>query len=496
MASRKKASALSGKQIEIESGSAWGKLPLIGGVLALAGLGGAAATAPDAGELWHAILVGYMFVLALGLGGMFFSIVQHLVRAGWSVAVRRISESLAITVPVTALFGFVIIFAGGPHVFEWMHHEVPYETTDARICGQELLDKATKFHETHGHGHQASHAVPDGDEHGAGQAAHVNKFEATRPEPYIPSCFKLRPIEEDVMLWSKASYLNSNAITIRMTVYWVVWTFLALMFWGQSRKMDTLKDPAEIAVIANRLRFWAAPGVMMFGLSMTFSAFDFLMSLDPHWFSTIFGVYFFASAMVATYSFMAITIALLQRSGYMVGVVTQEHFHDIGKFMFGFTVFWAYIGFSQYFLIWYADIPEETHWFAYRGHGSWLTLSLVLVFGRFVLPWFFLLRRGIKRNSAALIAIGAFILSMLFVDMFWLVQPAQAHHQAVEALIEGDFELAHQFETTFVLHAADVLAWLGAFGVFLAMFGWSLTSGKLVPIKDPRLDESLNHENF
>ena len=204
---------------------------------------------------------------------------------------------------------------------------------------------------------------------------------------------------------------------------------LAIMFrrWSTAQdKLDPVKDREQILNISVRARYFAAPALATFALSLTFGAFDFLMSLDPHWFSTIFGVYIFAGSSLTMFSFMAVVLTLLRRSGYLEGVVTQEHFHDLGKFMFGFTVFWAYIGFSQYFLIWYADIPEETHWFAYRGHGQWLYLSLLVVFGRFVIPWFGLLRRGWKRNMNYLLFPGLFIIGMEFVDMFWLVQPAHA----------------------------------------------------------------------
>ena len=149
--------------------------------------------------------------------------------------------------------------------------------------------------------------------------------------------------------------------------------------------------------------------------------------------------------------------------------------------MFAFTVFWGYIGFSQYFLIWYASIPEETYWFSYRGHGDWLTLSLVLVFVRFVLPFLGIMSRTIKRNPRTLAFWCVWILVAEFIDMYWLVQPALAHTRGIEQIR---------------LDLADITTLAGVAGVLGAVFTWGLVNRPLVPLKDPRLEESINHENF
>ena len=176
-------------------------------------------------------------------------------------------------------------------------------------------------------------------------------------------------VAKDPMLSAKVAYLNEGAAKVRYLIYLAIWFGLGISFWRWSTSQDKAKGD-DIAGFTHKMRWLAPLSIIGFAASLSFGAFDFMMSLDPHWFSTIFGVYYFSSSVLSTFAFLVIIAALLQRSGYLNGVVTAEHYHDLGKFMFGFTVFWAYIGFSQYFLIWYADIPEETYFFSYRGHGQ------------------------------------------------------------------------------------------------------------------------------
>ncbi|EDM75338.1 hypothetical protein PPSIR1_01142 [Plesiocystis pacifica SIR-1] len=433
-AHKKKVADLEDNQITVDPGSIWAKVWMVGIGLAILGFAiGFAGPSPfkedDAiqAKLWTGYLNGFMFALSLGLGGLVFVIIQHLVRANWSVAVRRIAEHAMFTLPFVALGGIPLLLGPGHHVFEWMHTE----------------------HVLH-----------------------------------------------DPMIKAKLAYLNHGSFKARFGLYLAIWSGLSIAFWNWSRKQDDAKSTEEAAEYAYKQRFLAPIGLIAFALSMTFGAFDFMMSLDPHWFSTMYGVYIFAGVALAIHSLLVVVIHFLQRGGMLKDVVTAEHFHDLGKFMFGFTVFWTYIGFSQYFLIWYANIPEETHWFMYRAHGQWLNLSYLVIFGRFVIPFFLLLRRGWKRNSNYLVWMAFWIIFMEFIDIFWLVQPPFAHHAASRAEEAGAMELAHHFHSYINVTAADVGFFVAFVGVFLTVFGYSLKSMKLVPIQDPRLEESLNHENF
>lgn len=405
-------------QIHLAQGSLWRKMPIIGAVLGIAGLGGAAGMmAGHEHQFWYSYLVAYMVFLAFGLGGLFFVIVQHLVRAGWSIAVRRLAENVMITLPVMALLGLPIVFVGLHDLYHW---------TDVEA------------------------------------------------------------VKHDVMLSAKASYLNEGFFKIRMGVYFAVWTLLALYFYGTSTKMDNApRDVAEKA--AATMRNVSAPALLLFALSLTFGAFDLLMSLDPHWFSTMFGVYYFAGAALSIMALLTLLVILLHKSGYLRGVVTVEHYHDLGKFMFGFTVFYTYIAFSQYFLIWYANIPEETAWFGYRIADDFLKLTVLLCLGRFFIPFFYLLRRPVKRSAALLIPATLWILFMEVVDMYWLVQPVLAHHHALES---ADHHM------TMHLGPLDFLTLLGVGGIFIAVLTWACGRKALVPTGDPRIAESVRFENF
>jgi hypothetical protein len=282
---------------------------------------------------------------------------------------------------------------------------------------------------------------------------------------------------QDAVLQAKAPYLNEASFRIRSLVYIGIWSLMAFVFWSWSTKQDTAADPKPYS---HKMRFWSTICILVFAMTMTFGAFDWLMSLDPHWFSTIFGIYFFAGCVSIIASSLALTTILLHRSGYLRGVVTIEHFHDLGKWMFAFSVFWGYIGFSQFFLIWYASIPEETFWFSYRGHGDWLTLSILLIFVRFALPFVGIMSRKIKRNPRTLAFWAVWIIVAEFIDMYWLVQPALAERRHSEHIRPDLY---------------DITTWVGVAGILLAVFTWALQRNALVPMRDPRLEESMNHEN-
>lgn len=405
------------EQVHLAKGSVWRFLPIIGLLLAGGGLGGAfALKAGHDHAFWYAYLTAFYGFLAIGLGGLFFVILQHLVRAGWSIAVRRLAENAMITLPFLCLVGLPIVLFGMHDLYHW--------TDTAAVAA-------------------------------------------------------------DPMLSAKSSYLNQGAFNIRVAVYFTVWTLLSSLFYYWSTSGDA--DPVRAIRNHDRARAFAAPALFLFALSLTFAAFDFLMSLDPHWFSTMFGVYYFAGCCLSIHAFLTLMAVLLRKSGYLRGVVTDEHYHDLGKFLFGFTVFYTYIGFSQYFLIWYANIPEETLWFQYRIADDFLKVTFLLCLGRFFLPFFFLLPRAVKRNPVTLTIAAVWILCMEFVDMFWIVQPVLAHHHAIES---GDHHM------TMHLGGLDALTFVGVLGVFLAAFSFALGRKALVPINDPRITESIKFENF
>ncbi len=382
----------------------WQRMPMVGLVLAVVGLGaslaGGLASPAAHSQLWHSWLVGALFALSLGLGGLFFVLVQHSTQAGWSVVVRRIGENAMATLPFVALL-FVPLLFGLGDLFHWSHADA---------------------------------------------------------------------VAADPLLQHKSPYLNVPFFLIRALVYFGVWSFLAFWFGRQSRVQDTTGDHN----LTRRMRRMSAPALIAFAFTVTYFAIDWVMSLDPHWYSTIFGVYFFAGSVMAFFAFM--TLIALGQEKLLPRVVNGEHLHDIAKLLFAFLVFWAYMAFSQYLLIWYANLPEETGFFAQRLVGSWRPVSVGLSLGHFIVPFFFLLPRTVKRHPKALAGVAIWLLAMHALDMYWLVMPS--------------------------LHANGIaLSWLdfttliGCSGVFLAAFGWSLRRQALVPLRDPRLPESITFEN-
>lgn len=279
-------------------------------------------------------------------------------------------------------------------------------------------------------------------------------------------------VAADPLLQWKAPYLNPGFFVLRTALYFAIWSAIALWFRRLSRRLDEAPDD----LVARRLRRWSGPALIPLGLTHTFAAVDWLMSLDPHWYSTIYGVYAFSGALVGGFAFLALAVVGLRRVGSLFGVFTSEHLHDLGKLLFAFTAFWAYIAFSQYLLIWYGNIPEETFWYRERLEGQWLDPSVVLALGHFVVPFFFLLPRSVKRNAAALTVASLWMLLMHLLDVYWLVIPS------VHGLGVGP-------------SVVDLGALLAAGGVFAGIYGWLLRRSPVVPIGDPRLAESMAFEN-
>ena len=213
--------------------------------------------------------------------------------------------------------------------------------------------------------------------------------------------------------------------------------------------------------------------ILFFALSYSLFSVDLLMSLEPHWFSTIFGVYCFSGLFQSSLAFMILMCLFCQSKGWVTGLLTIEHVHDLAKLLKGFTVFWAYIAFSQFMLIWYANLPEETIFFLHRSHDNWMNISLSLIIFKFIVPFACLLPRWAKRTPYHLVIVCSLILIMQYVDLYWIVYPNYKESPTFSWLEPGIF--------------------LGFLGLFLSSIAGFLNRNNLIPIKDPRLHESINH---
>ncbi len=280
-------------------------------------------------------------------------------------------------------------------------------------------------------------------------------------------------VTKDEILAKKAPYLNVPFFILRAAGYFIVWSLFTQKLYRTSLEQDRVFDSRQIL----RFRRISAPGMILFALTCTFAAFDWLMSTDAHWYSTIFGVYFFAGSVIAALCAITLIILFLRRRGVLVQEITAEHYHDLGKLIFAFTILWAYMAFSQYFLIWYANIPEETAWFHHRWRDGWKTISILLPIAHFAVPFLVLLSRAAKRDPRVLTVVCIWMLIFHWVDLAWLVYP--------------NFPAE-----TRLIRPADGVLWLGIGGFFLWFLSKKITKYAILPVNDPGLQESFHFKNM
>lgn len=361
---------------------------------------------------YEAYLVSYMFTLSLAVGALFFVMIQHVARAGWSIVVRRLAENMAIALPVLAIL-FIPIYVGKDYLY---HHWI--------------------------------HPAPD-----------------------------------DHVIEGKAGYLNVTFFTVRIALYFVIWSGAAWFFRKNSIKQDETGDPGLSITMAKI----AAPAIVLSGFAITFAAIDWMMSIDAHWFSTMFGVTYFAGSMMSFFAMMAMLLLFLRKKNLLADTVNTEHYHDIGKLMFAFMIFWSYVTFSQYFLIQYADLPEETGWFKNRLLGNWGTIGTILCVGHFLFPFAFLLSRHMKRNRTPL-AIGAvLLLAMHWLDLKYIID---ANFATVDAKAPNG--QLRQFS----IGLQDIVTMIALPCIFLGVTLKAIAGSALIPVRDPKLRESLKFQNI
>jgi hypothetical protein len=277
-------------------------------------------------------------------------------------------------------------------------------------------------------------------------------------------------MQADPVLKLKEAYLNPKAFYGRLALYSVIWIGLAYWLSSLSRRQDQTQDLSLIS----RMKMISAPGLILYVLSLTFASVDWLMSLQPHWFSTIFGFYLVASQGLAGFAFLIVIAVLLSRSGTMEGIYQPRHFHDWGKLLFAFVMIWMYFSYSQWLITWAGNLPEEISFFLARIRGGFGLLTLLIVIFHFVVPFSLLLSRDLKRNGRALVLVAGTLLAMRWVELFWQVEPAFHEKHAA-----NDW-----------LYVAVPLL-IG--GVWLFFFSRALSSRPLLPIHDPYLPEAIAH---
>lgn len=382
-------------QLDPKIKTALAALACVGGVLLALGF------MVDRERAWHAYLVSFFYFTCLAMGGLFFTAIQHMASAGWSVNIRRFAEALTAFIPYLIVLGLPIVFFAGKDLYLWLDAE---------------------------------------------------------------------KVAADPILMGKAAYLNKTFFAIRFVLFVGVWAFFAKKIVGFSLQQD---NDGKDEWTSQALK-WSVIFALVFALSFSFFSVDFLMSLEPHWFSTIFGVYCFAGMFQSTLALLCLISLFVIHKGWARGLVTIEHVHDLAKYTKAFTVFWAYIAFSQFMLIWYANLPEETIFYLHRSHGGWLFISVGLIVFRFVVPFLALLPRWAKRTPSHLASVCVLILVMQYVDLYWLVYP----------------NYSNEFVAFSWMEIGAFVGFLGGFGLVVTQF---LAKYNLLPIKDPRRSESNAH---
>lgn len=304
----------------------------------------------------------------------------------------------------------------------------------------------------------------------------------------------------DPILAGKTGWLNVGFFRIRVFIYFAATIIIARYMWSNSVKQDRTGD----RLLTEKVQSISGLLTAIIALVITFAAFDLIMSLDPHWFSTMFGVYFFAGGFLAFFATLVLVGRFLQANGIMTDVITVEHYHDIGKWMLAFTFFWGYIAYSQYMLIWYGSIPEETQWFARRGAttnapeypamGAWHTLSMLLIFTNLFIPFAALISRWPKRSLKWLTILAIWIFVFHYVDLYWQILPELSNYSKEAAEHAG--LAASRWEPFAPGFIPEICMWIGIGGLWFAGLAVIGKGHSLAPTGDPRFEESLAFENW
>ncbi len=388
-----------------------------------------------AGRFAYSWLFAFIFFTSFSLGGCFWVLLHHVSNSGWGVSVRRLMENLASVFPWMGILAIPFLFPQvQQHLFEWMNQH--------RLAGTGCYGGVTEAVKEHLY-----------DNHRA-------------------------------LLPAKAFYMNLPFWLGRMIFYFVGFGGSILYLKKISVAQDTDPNPGVDRLI--KARKLSAGFLPLFGLTVTFLAFDLLKGLDYKWFSTMYGVYFFAGCVLNGMALLILTSILLRRAGYLKTVMSPEHHHVMGKLTFAFIVFWAYVSFSQFFLIWYANITEETSYFILRNTGNWNIASTLLVFGHFALPFVVMLRQDLKKKPALMIPVTLYLFVLHALDHYIIVAPERGPSLTRHAE-QGASLLPHGSVVWL-----DLLAFVTVGAFFIFIYLRTFTKNSLYPNRDPRILESAN----
>ena len=277
-------------------------------------------------------------------------------------------------------------------------------------------------------------------------------------------------VAKDTILQHKAPYLNVPFFFVRAALYFVIWSAMALLLSKWSLEQEREGERGQ----SLRMQRLSGGGLVVYAITILFMSVDWIMSLDPHWFSTMYGILFMGGQGLSALAFTIAVVVLLSRTEPMSRVIAPAHLHDLGKLLLAFVMLWAYFSFSQFLIIWSANLPEEIPWYLRRMGGGWQWVGLALIIGHFALPFMLLLSSDLKKQGRTLIVIALLVIGMRVVDLFWQIGPLHG-------------------EEHFGVHWLDAAAPIALGGVWLALFLWQLGTRPLLPLGEPYLHEALEH---
>jgi len=280
-----------------------------------------------------------------------------------------------------------------------------------------------------------------------------------------PEFFNAEPI-----LRFKQHYLNLHFFLVRAAIYFAIWFALAFFLNKWSEEQDRTGNP----ILAKRLEEFSGPGLIFWGLTVTFASVDWVMSLEPHWFSTIFGMIFMIIEALGAMALVIVVARILAKYEPYSSAVSPGQFNDLGSLLLAFVMLWAYLSFSQFLIIWSGNLRNEIPWYVVRAEGGWAALAVFLIVFHFAIPFLLLLQRGVKRQMRALAIVAGALIVISFVDVYWLIVPA--------------FEKAGPH-----LHPVDLTAVVGVGGIWVGAYVWQLKRRPLLPVHDPRFEGAVEH---
>jgi hypothetical protein len=371
-------------------------------------------------QTWGNLLMNNFYFMVIALGATFFLALQYVAEVGWSAVIKRVLEAISQYLAFAGVIMILIIALGGHHLYHWMHSDI-------------LIEK-----------------LPNG---------------------------QLNP-DYDKIIAGKSGYLNPVFFWIRVIAYFVIWYGFAYFFRKESRKMDNDLAGAEANYL--KIKRYGAAFLVLFAVTSSTAAWDFVMSIETHWFSTLFGWYTFAGMFVTSIAVLVFTVAYLKSKGYLPEV-NEHHLHDIGKFMFAFSIFWTYLWFAQFMLIWYSNIPEEITYFELRQdhyRGLWLGSFFI----NFIAPFIILMTRDAKRKLYLLMGMSILLFIGHWMDTYIMVIPGSM----VQAGHGGEMFFGH-------VGWMEIGTTIGFLGMFMYVVQYHLSKAPLVVKNHPMMEESLHH---